>query len=113
MCPCRHAHDQEKNQIDRAKQLALRRVGKSSSPTLLDTTMFIEIHKEVPKWRKCSTIANNLNNELCSVAHELNDKEKQLVLKRFLDKDHVKCLLSKLVKDARDVEQKLNLVLMV
>jgi hypothetical protein len=43
----------------------------------------------------------------------LNDKDKQLVLKRFLDKDHVKCLLPEFVRDVRDVrdvEHKLNLL---
>lgn len=112
MCPCRHAHDRERKQVDHANQLVIRCARKSSSPTLLDTTMSIEICREIPRWRKCSTIIDNISNELCSASHELSDKEKQLVLMRFLDKDHVKCLLLKLVrdaKDARDVEHKLIL----
>ncbi len=108
-CPYRHARDQERKQVDHAKQLVVRRLGKSSSITLLVTTMSIKIRREVPRWRKCSTIVDNFSNELCSVAHELNDKEKQIVLRRFLDKAHVKCLLLELVRDARDVKHKLSL----
>jgi hypothetical protein len=75
----------------------------------LDIIVSIEICREVPRWRKSSTIVNNLSSELCYATHELNDKEKQLVLRRFLDKDHVKCLLPELVRNAKDVEHKLNL----
>jgi hypothetical protein len=64
--------------------------------------------REVPRWKKCSTMAYNLSNELCSDAHELNDKKKQLVLMRFLEKDHVKCLLLEFVKGVRDVEHKMT-----
>ncbi len=110
MCPYRRACDRERKQVDCAKQLVVRRVGNSSSPTLLDTTMSIKIHREVPRWRKCSTKANNLSNEFCSAAHELNYKEIKLVLRRFFDKVHVKCLLQKLVRDARDVEHKLSIL---
>ncbi len=85
-CPYKSARDQERKQVDHAKQLAVRKLGKSSSTTFLDTIVSIEIHREVLRRRKCSTIVDNFSNELCSVAHELNDKEKQIVLRRFLGK---------------------------
>jgi hypothetical protein len=49
-------------------------------------------------------------NELCSTAHYLTDEDKQNFLKRFLDKDEVKCLLLEHAKNARDVEYKLGLL---
>ncbi len=48
--------------------------------------MIIEICREIPRRKICSTTTDNLSNELCSVAHELNDKEKQLVLGGFWTK---------------------------
>jgi len=100
MCPYRRACDRERKQVDCAKQLVVRRVGNSSSPTLLDTTMSIKIHREVPRWRKCSTKANNLSNEFCSAAHELNDKEKNLSLgvfwTKFMSDAYFKSLLEML-----------------
>jgi len=62
------------------------------------------------RWRKCTVVANNLYNELCSTAHYLTDEDKQNFLKRFLDKDEVKCLLLEHAKNARDVEYKLGLL---
>jgi hypothetical protein len=40
----------------------------------------------------------------------LTDEDKQNVLKRFLDKDDVKCLLPEHAKNARDVEYMLGLL---
>jgi hypothetical protein len=71
--------------------------------------MSIENGRE-SRWKKCIVFANNLYNELSSTAHCLSDEDKQNVLKRFLDKNEVKCLLLKHVKNSTDVEYKLSLL---
>jgi hypothetical protein len=59
--------------VDRVKQLALRIVGKFQGGKIVPPLL--------------TTLVMN---------YELNDKEKQLVLMRFLDKKCVKCLLEML-----------------
>ncbi len=102
-------HDSERKKVERANKHALK-IGTSTSQNHLDTTLMSIENGRESRWRKCTIVVNNLYNELCSIAHYLIDEDKQNVLKRFLDKDEVKCLLPKHAKNARDVEYKLGLL---
>ncbi len=109
LIPCSCAHDCERKLVECANKHALK-TGTSTSQNYLDTTLMSIENGRESRWRKCIVVANNLYNELCSIAHCLTDEDKQNVLKRFLDKDDVKCLLPEHAKNARDVEYMLGLL---
>jgi hypothetical protein len=109
LIPCSCAHDNERKKVEHANKHALK-AGTSTSQNHLDTTlMYVENGRE-SRWRKCTFVVNNLYNELCSTTHCLINEDKKNVLKRFLDKDEVKCLLPEHARNARDVEYKLGLL---
>jgi hypothetical protein len=62
------------------------------------------------RWRKCIIVANSLSNFLHDSNHNLNDEDKQQVLRGFLDKETIRDLLPKFVRRVRDIEQKLILL---
>jgi hypothetical protein len=109
LVPCSHAHDCERKKVEHANKCALK-AGTSTSQNHLDTTLMSTKNGRESRWKKCTVVANNLYNELCSAAHCLIDEDKQNVLKRFLDKNEVKCLLPEHVRNAKDVEYKLSLL---
>ncbi len=82
---------------------------KSISQDVLATLVSIENHI-YRRWRKCIIVADSLSNFLHDVDHNLNDEDKQQVLRRFLDKETIWDLLPKFARHAKDTKQKLSLL---
>jgi hypothetical protein len=78
----------EHKRIRHGIQHALKEVNVASKRAIV-----LNVTMKKQKWRRCSVGVDRLNNELHNFEHNFSDKEKQHVLKRFLDREDVKSLI--------------------